>query len=314
MLAFHVSKNPQENWMKLKSLPTVITIFLLPIIFFTGVAFSAENKSVAYVYDTEDFGGYKRDLVYLPSERYGDRKKTVIPFYFAYPKDRPIKSIAVLLHGITSHKDVWWQGEGPYAARSQYKTSFLNHGIAVVALDARFHGQRANEIGYLNPKTELFFKGDLQPVYDMIVGTISDVKEVISYIQSRPEYKEAPIGILGDSMGGIIAFPAAIDDERVSYLVSLVAAPQPAPGSKLIDTVSPMTLAEKYRKPILVLSAQKDHFYSEKQMEIFFARISSQRKKHITVDDVHDFQDTRADEITDWILETVERLTTESKT
>lgn len=257
---------------------------------------NASTQQVAsYIYDTEDFGPYLRDLVYVNADLDGSK----IPVYVAYPKGKLV-AVAILLHGITGHKDVWWQGTGPYSSRSQYTQALLNQGIAVVAMDARYHGQRASEFGYRNPKVELFYKKDITGLHQMLNASLRDVDSVLTYIQSRMEMRALPIGVLGDSMGGIMGFSVAAQG-KIDFLVSLVAAPDPVPDSELIHRLSPLYLAPKVTTPVRIVVATKDIYYSIDSAKNMFNKIASSDKKLIVLNEPHDFQNTHANEIADWI-------------
>lgn len=266
-----------------------------------GAVGNAENADApaphvaSYVYDTEDFGPYLRELVYVNADLDGSK----IPVYVAYPKGKLV-AVAILLHGITGHKDVWWQGTGPYSSRSQYTQALLKQGIAVVAMDARYHGQRASEFGYKNPKVELFYKKNIKGLHEMLDASLRDVDSVLAYIRNRMEMRALPIGVLGDSMGGIMGFSVAAKG-KIDFLVSLVAAPDPVPDSELIHKMSPLYLAPKVSTPVRVVVATKDIYYSVDAAKSMFNKIASSDKKLIVLDEPHDFQNTHANEIADWI-------------
>lgn len=276
--------------------------WLLLACFFSAVSFAApentpsHSQSKAAVYDTEDFGSYKRDLVYLTADLDG----SAIPVYVAYPKG-DVVAVAVLLHGITGHKDLWWQGTGPYSSRSDYTQALLKRGIAVAAMDARYHGQRAAEFGYRNPKVELFYKQDLKGLHKMLSATLRDTQTLLRYIKNREDLRALPVGVLGDSMGGILGFSVAAQG-NIDFLVSLVAAPDPVPSSPMIHKLSPMFLAPSIKTPVCVVLATQDVYYSMAEGEAMFEKIPHNDKKLIVIDEPHDFQNTHADEIAQWII------------
>jgi len=275
-----------------------ITALLVPGSLLAGTNDRAKHD--AYIYDKEDFGQYYRELIYLK-----DKQGAEIPFYLSYPKAQKAKAVVILLHGITSHKEVWWQGDGPYSSRGEYRQSLLKHGIAVIAMDARFHGQRAHEFRYRNPKNDLLFNQQFDGLYEMLEGSVSDASTLIDYVQSRPKFKGLKMGVLGDSMGGIMSFPLAVNDEEISFMVALAASPLPVPSDEKISSLSPLPLAHKLTKPVRIIAAKRDRYYPMELMHEMFQKISSKDKKLIVVDEEHDFQTTHAEEISDWILQIV---------
>lgn len=272
--------------------------FLFPSIILADT--SVNDTMVVYIYDKEDFGSYYREQIFI-----GVRDDSRIPIYLSYPKDGKPKAIVFLLHGITGHKEIWWQADGPYSSRSQYQKLFLQNGIATVAMDAQFHGQRSHELNYRNPKNDLLHGKQYEKLYEMLDGSVQDAQMILGYLTTRPEFKGLKIGVLGDSMGGIMSFRLAVEDRRIAFVITLATPPLPVPDDKNVTSISPLTLSQKMTKPIRLIAATKDKYYSISLMTTMFNNIGSRNKNLIIVDEPHDFQTTHAKELAHWVLDVV---------
>ena len=85
------------------------------------------------------------------------------------------------------------------------------HGrvLAVLALDAQYHGERISANDYENPGAMLFERKWYNWTREMVLQTTVEHRRAIDYLATRPEIDVERIGLLGHSMGGIIIFPTA---------------------------------------------------------------------------------------------------------
>lgn len=101
-------------------------------------------------------------------------------------------------------------------------TTLANRGFIAVAIDGRYHGERAgNAPGLQTPYTTAIFNayktGREHPFF---YDTVIDVMRLIDYLETRPDVDAARIGLGGTSKGGIETYLAAAVDPRVAAAVS----------------------------------------------------------------------------------------------
>jgi len=100
----------------------------------------------------------------------------------------------VLCHGFAGIKE---------ALLPPFAEGFAKNGYVVLAFDYRGFGGSEGERGNLVPGLQLV-----------------DIRNAITYMQSRPEADPARIGLWGSSFGGANAITAAAADERVKCVVA----------------------------------------------------------------------------------------------
>jgi len=220
-----------------------------------------------------------------------------IPFYLAFPNNTKITTVVLLLHGITSSKDIWWQGSGPYSKVAEYRQALLAAGYAVVAIDSRFHGQRAHRAGYHSPR-ELATENKPHALRDQVVDSVIDVRRVIDYLQTRKEFAAASFGALGISLGAIHSIALAAADDRIEFTVPIFPPPKaPAPAWQ----VFPMGIAAQVNTDTLLLLANQDEYYTLAEGEALFASFASSNKQLMILNSKHDPDLTKAPEVLQWI-------------
>jgi len=97
-------------------------------------------------------------------------------------------------------------------------------GFVGVAIDGRYHGERAPRIeGPLSPYEDAILRafktGRERPfLYD----TVWDVMRTLDYLQSRDDVDPARIGLMGISKGGMETYLAAAVDPRIAAAVPVI--------------------------------------------------------------------------------------------
>jgi len=220
-----------------------------------------------------------------------------IPFYLAFPTNRKVTTVVLLLHGITSSKDIWWQGSGPYSKVREYREALLAAGYAVVAIDSRFHGQRSHLAGYRSPR-DLATENKPHALRDQVVGSVIDFRRVIDYLQTRDEFADANFGSLGISLGAIHSIALAAADDRIAFTVPIFPPPKaPAPAWQ----VFPMGIASHTNTDTLLLLADQDEYYTLTEGKALFASFASANKQLMVLNSKHDPDITKAPEVLHWI-------------
>jgi hypothetical protein len=70
--------------------------------------------------------------------------------------------------------------------------SLLSAGIAVLALDAQYHGERAANNDYLSLREMYFEKEWFARYRDMVVESTRDYLRALDYLATRPEIDLTP--------------------------------------------------------------------------------------------------------------------------
>jgi len=130
-----------------------------------------------------------------------------VPAVLYRPKDIEKPPCVLFLHGYGGNKD-----NARFAA-----ALMIPQGFAVLAIDARLHGERA-EAG----RTLLSVEGLAGPDRPM-VATVIDNRRALDYLQTREDLDAERIGVMGVSMGGMLGSVLAGVDERVDAAALIVA-------------------------------------------------------------------------------------------
>ena len=95
--------------------------------------------------------------------------------------------------------------------------------VAVVAIDARYHGSRKDPDRTLRSiMNDLHFFGDKSTYEEMIVNTVRDYRVLLDWLESQNRIDSRNIVMAGYSMGGQVALLTASVDDRVNGVVSIV--------------------------------------------------------------------------------------------
>ncbi|XP_078438764.1 uncharacterized protein LOC144709191 isoform X2 [Wolffia australiana] len=98
--------------------------------------------------------------------------------------------------------------------------AYASRGYVAVAIDSRYHGERANsETAYIDALISAWKHGNTMPfLYD----SVWDLIKLGDYLSQREDIDTDRIGITGESMGGIQAWLAAAIDTRFSVVVPII--------------------------------------------------------------------------------------------
>jgi dienelactone hydrolase len=99
-----------------------------------------------------------------------------------------------------------------------------NHGFIAVAIDGRYHGERATRVaGSLPPYQGAILKAyRMRDEHPFLYDTVWDVMRLIDYLESRDDVDRARIGLTGISKGGMETYLAAAADPRIAVAVPLI--------------------------------------------------------------------------------------------
>ncbi len=129
------------------------------------------------------------------------------------------RPVMICLHGTGGNKD----------GMRSYLEAFAKEGFVAVAIDARYHGDRADgkkgAARYTDAIADAWTAARAgQPhEHPWFYDTCWDLWRLVDYLETRPDVDAKRIGMLGTSMGGIQTWLAASVDDRIAVAAPLIA-------------------------------------------------------------------------------------------
>jgi dienelactone hydrolase len=162
--------------------------------------------------------GFVVETLSFASEKKADGKEERVPVLLLKPEKATGKlPVVIVLHGTGGNK------EGQRGTMEE----LAKRGIAGVAIDARYHGERSGgakgSAAYNAAITRAWKVKPGEPQeHPFYYDTCWDLWRTVDWIESRPDLDAKQIGMIGFSMGGIETWLAASVDERVKVLVPAI--------------------------------------------------------------------------------------------
>jgi dienelactone hydrolase len=142
-----------------------------------------------------------------------------VPLLLVRPEKNEKKlPVVIVLHGTGGNKE----------GQRGWLTDLARRGIIGVAIDARYHGERAGGAKGATAYNAAIVRawraksGERQE-HPFYYDTCWDLSKTVDYLVSREDVDGAQIGMIGISMGGIQTWLAASVDERVKVIVPAIA-------------------------------------------------------------------------------------------
>ena len=210
---------------------------------------------------------------------------SLIPGYLGIPKTgSPPYPCVLQLHGFSAQKSQWWEEQG-YGSCGLLTKNLLSAGIAVLALDAQYHGERISNNKYESPAVFVEQRKWANRYRDMFVQTVVEYRRAIDYLENRPEINTTQMGVIGYSMGGQMAFILTAVEGRVKATVLCVTPPIPS------LVTYPVVLANFARgfgnRPLLLLMGRSDHTYTVEEAQRFYELIQDSSKELVLYNSGH---------------------------
>lgn len=204
-------------------------------------------------------------------------------------KDAPL---AILMHGMTGSSLGWLAyNHGSYT--DLITKDLISRGYRVVALDARSHGARKDDMKPLE-RLKLARSGDTKPYQEMINGTVGDYETLLTKV--RAQFGEPRhILVMGYSMGAQMAVLFAAKHDEVSHIVTMV---PPAAGS--VPEVAPKNHAKMVEADWLLITASKDQFSTKADNDALLAAAKRQ-VDHVEFDSKHRLPKAYTDAVIEWV-------------
>jgi dienelactone hydrolase len=166
---------------------------------------------------TED--GLAVERLSLASEKKEDGTVERVPVLLVRPGagDDQRRPAVIVLHGTGGNKD----------KMRPWLNDLARRGIIGVAIDARYHGDRAGgaegSAAYVAAITRAWRTPDRdRPEHPFYYDTCWDLWRTLDYLETRKDVDSARIGMLGTSMGGIETWLAGAVDDRVAVAIPAI--------------------------------------------------------------------------------------------
>jgi fermentation-respiration switch protein FrsA (DUF1100 family) len=190
-----------------------------------------------------------------------------VPSVWLAPDTRAPAPAALLLHGFSSSKERMAQSVG---------RELRALGVASLALDLPFHGERGGDPGSLS-RNPLALVGAWR-------AAIAESRDAITWLASNASVDAQRIGIVGYSLGGFLALMTAAEDERLR-VIALAAAgdlPDHTPYASLVrGLVNPLRAAERLAgRPLLLVNGTRDTTTRPEQAKRLFAAAREPKTLH----------------------------------
>lgn len=144
---------------------------------------------------------------------------------FSVEGTQRVTGLLMKSYGSTGRQPVVIQLHGTGGNKEQLRsrlTTLANRGFVAVAIDGRYHGERAgNAPGLDTPySTAIFNAYKTGREHPFFYDTVLDVMRLIDYLETRPDVDAARIGLGGFSKGGIETYLAAAVEPRIAVAVA----------------------------------------------------------------------------------------------
>lgn len=213
--------------------------------------------------------------------------------------------VLIALHAMGRTHWRWWQAE--YKGRPTLESTHLvaeralRAGHAVLALDARGHGDRKDPARPLQARellTNLHVWGEREPYERLIVDTIKDYRVLLDWVVQQPQFDAARIRAAGYSMGAQMALLLAGADSRVRSVAAVV----PPHVDAKVAAVSPYTVpAALADVEVWLLTADDDEHASRSENARLFAALRGARNRHVSFPGGHVLPAMYVDVLQPWL-------------
>lgn len=258
--------------------------------------FAYDTALVLDVRVTEDekTAAYRREKIVFTGAD-GNR----VPGYLTVPLNiaTPIP-VVLAIHAGASSKDGWWQEDS--FERGRLLTDRLLAGkVAILSLDTQFHGERAAANDFESFRQMWFDGKKFSWIRDGIIQTVRDYRRALDYLATRPDIDLRRVGVVGYSLGGMMALYLTAFDSRTHATVAVVA----GVDEPWLFPIAPINLASGMgRTPILLLGGRTDALATVPKMDALFSAIPGTQKRLIYFESGHRLPAAYADSAAAWLL------------
>lgn len=205
--------------------------------------------------------------------------------------------VVLALHAGAGSKEDWWQSDS-FERGSLVTERLIASGIAVMALDAELHGERAAAADFDSFRAMWFDKQWFSWIRDGLILTVKDYRRALDYLQTRNDIDTSRVGVIGYSLGGIAALQLAALEPRIRAFVSCVG----GLDEPWLFPIAPINLAPALgRMPLLLLAGQTDPLVSQAKMVALNNAIQGDKHRLVFFASGHQLPSAYADSAVNWL-------------
>lgn len=204
-------------------------------------------------------------------------------------KDAPL---AILMHGMTG-SSLQWLVKDNATGGDDVSGDLVKRGYRVVALDARSHGVRTDNMPPIQ-RLEKLRAGQPEAYLAMINGTLGDYDVLLADVK-RQFGQPKSILVIGFSMGAQMAVLFAAKHGEVRHIVTMV-----PPAATDAPSVAPVTHAHKVQANWLLLTASRDQFSTRADSDAL-VKAAGDKMHRVEYDSPHMLPQSYVDKVIDWI-------------
>jgi dienelactone hydrolase len=202
-----------------------------------------------------------------------------VPGYFAPPAEAAAPYPCILLvHGLNSSKDWWWDND-PVNRLTQ---KLLDNGFAVFSIDLQFHGERSVQNDYQSPMYMTFENTLFVRNRNMLIQSTIDCRRALDYLKTRNDIDPVRIGVVGYSMGAMIALDLSVLEPEIAAAVGCA-----TPSHPQLLPADHYNFAARTRVPTALLAGTRDWHTSEEDTRLLFDLIPGVEKDLVFFDSGH---------------------------
>ena len=246
----------------------------------------------AKIISEDEFEGSKKEKIVFTGVN-----NSKVPAYLIIPNDGGDKHpIVFLVDGIYGSKERWLD-DNSWPKGGLVTKALLKNGIAVMMLDAVYHGERAAENAYVSPPWPFAFPYKAR---HMVIQTAIEYRRAIDYVSTRNDIDTTRIGMMGLSMGGLITFELSSIDSRIKTAAAGVTPILRIPELQSVDV---NTFANHVScNSFLMFMGNKDGLYTMKEARQLYDLIPITQKEFVEYNSGHQPPVEYVGEVTNWFV------------
>lgn len=245
------------------------------------------DLGVRRVHAFEDEWSHVEKLVF--SSTAGDR----VPGLLALPKHGGAPWPCVLLvHGLNSDKEVWW--DDPIL--SSLTRTLLDRGVAVYAIDLRYHGERSAALDYMPPMYLTFENTLYLRNRDMLIQSAIDARRALDVLRGRTDIDSTRLAAAGVSLGGMISIELAALEPALRTIACAS-----TPSHLQLQPADHYSFAPRAGAPVLLLAGRTDWHTSPEDTGTLLALFPNPDRRRVLYDSGHRLPAAWTDQAAAWL-------------